>query len=396
MKHFLNRSNITLLIEQAIFSIFNFIVVINLYNDISTLEVASMGVNITALYGAVSVARNLISGEFTQSEFPVNSVKLESLLRIICIRTLAVSPFVLMVMVLSCYFTKTDLRTTMLLLIISVEVIFVDNFRQVQILYSKLQFMSVNLILSILFTCLLVISFKPENQPALMFWLFSFLFYVLIALARYSKIFRRLDQEWFVSSKFVSRKSITVESFTNHSLFYFYNLFFFQINPLLSGEIRLITAWIVNAASSLYITLNNYYTIRLVNYDSSSTEQKSINLLAFLTLTVTALSFSVLHFFVPLTSIKIDALLTFGTCVSSFTFFVHSRISVLYLHAMPFPKFLRLRSTTWAITLSMQLLTTYFLGKEGFVIGSVISCIYVIKGYNRALANSEMLKGDFK
>lgn len=396
MKHLVNRSNLELLFEQAIFSIFNFIVVINIYNDISTLEVAAMGVNITALYGTVSISRNLISGEFTQSKFPLNAIKLEIILRIICIRTLAVSPVVLIVILLSCFFTKTDVETTRLLLLISAEVIFVDNFRQIQILYNKLQFMSANMISSILLTYLLFVWLKPGHQLALMFWLFSFFFYFLIALARYHKIFGRQDQKEFFNSRFVSRKSIILESFSNHSLFYFYNLVFFQINPILSGEIRLITAWIVNAASSLYITLNNYYTIKLVNYDSTYQEQRSINLLAFLTLAVTSLSFSVFHSFVPLSNIKIDTWLIFGTCISSITFFIHSRISVLYLHAMQFPKFLTLRSMTWTTTLAMQLIGTYFFGEKGFIIGSVFSSVYVINSYNRALANSKMVKGDLK
>lgn len=392
MKHLANRRNFQLLFEQAIFSVFNFIVIISLYNNISIIEVAAMGVNITALYGAVSICRNLVSGEFTQSRFPNEAIKIESVLRKVCVRVFSVVPVVTIIISISCYMTNTSLETTILLLLISVEVLLVDNLRQIQILYLNLRFMIVNLMSSIVFTYILMFSLKPESQKVLMFWLFTFLFYSIFAILKYFKIFKSKNEEILIISDFVSRKSITLESFSNHSLFYLYNLIFFQINPLLSGDNRLITAWIVNAASSLYITLNNYYTIRLVNYNSTYQEQKSINYLAFLTLVLTSFTFLIFHSFIPFSNIKIDAWLIFGSCVSSLTFFIHSRISVLYLHAIPFRQFLTLRTLTWIITLSMQLFGLYFFDKTGFIVGSILSFLYVFDGYQRALAATKMLK----
>lgn len=392
MKHLANRRNFELLFEQAIFSVFNFIVIINLYNNISIIDVAAMGVNITALYGAVSISRNLVSGEFTQSRFPNEAIKIESVLRKVCVRVFSVVPVVTIIISISCYLTNTSLETTILLLLISVEVLLVDNLRQIQILYLNLRFMIVNLMSSIVFTYLLMFSLKRESQKVLTFWLFTFLFYSIFAILKYFNIFKSKNEEILISSNFVSRKSITLESFSNHSLFYLYNLIFFQINPLLSGDNRLITAWIVNAASSLYITLNNYYTIRLVNYNSTYQEQKSINFLAFFTLVLTSFTFLIFHSFIPFSNIKIDAWLIFGSCVSSLTFFIHSRISVLYLHAIPFRQFLTLRTLTWIITLSMQLFGTYFFDKTGFIVGSILSFLYVFDGYHRALAATKMLK----
>ena len=392
MKHFISRKNFALLVEQALFSLFNFLIVVNIYSDISILQVASIGVNITALYAAISISRNMISGEFTQSKFPIDDIKLERILKVVCVRTLAASPFVIIVILLSCFFTRTDTETTRHLVIISVEVILVDNFRQIQILYQRLQFMSVNLFLSILLTYLMFVSLNLEDESALNFWLYSLFFYLLILFLRYYKILGRYNQEDLGKFQFVSRKSITVESLSNHLLFYFYNLVLFQFNPLLSGEIRLFTAWIVNSASSLYITLNNYYTIKLVNKQSTEKEQRSINFLAFFSLAVSCFIFSVFYSFITLNNIKFDTWLILGTCISSVTFFIHSRIAVLNLHAMPFSKFLRLQTLTWVITLGIQLIGTYFFGELGFIISSLFSCVYVINCYDRALSSSTLVK----
>lgn len=392
MKHFVSRKNFALLAEQALFSLFNFLIVVNIYNDISIFQVASLGVNITALYAAISISRNMISGEFTQSKFPIYDIKLERILKVVCVRTLAASPFLIIVILFSCFFTSTDKETTRHLVIISLEVILVDNFRQIQILYQKLQFMSVNLIFSILLTYLMFVSLNPEDESALDFWLYSLFFYLLIFFVRYYKILGRYNKKDLDNFKFVSRKSITVESLSNHLLFYFYNLILFQFNPLLSGEIRLFTAWIVNSASSIYITLNNYYTIKLVNRHSTEKEQRSINFLAFFSLAASCFIFSVFYSFVALDNIKFDAWLILGTCISSVTFFIHSRIAVLNLHAMPSKEFIRLRTFTWVITLGIQLIGTYFFGELGFIISSFFSCYYVINCYDRALKSSTLVK----
>ena len=392
MKHFISHKNFALLVEQALFSLFNFLIVVNIYNEISILQVASVGVNITALYAAISISRNMISGEFTQSKFPIDEINLERILKVVCVRTLAASPFVMIVILLSCFLTRTDTQTTKLLVIISVEVILVDNFRQIQILYQRMPFMSANLIFSVLLTYFMFVLFNLEDESALNYWLFSLFFYLLFLFARYYKILSRYNQNELKNFKFVSRKSITVESLSNHSLFYFYNLILFQFNPLLSGEIRLITAWIVNSASSLYITLSNYYAIKLVNNQSTEKEQKSINFLAFFSLAVSSFIVSVFSPMLALNNIKFDAWLILGTCISSLSFFIHSRIAVLYLHAMPFSKLIKLRALTWSITLGIQLIGTFFFQDLGFITSSFLSCVYVINCYNRALSSSNLVK----
>lgn len=391
MKHFINRKNVELLIEQALFSLFNFLIIVNVYSDLSILQVASIGVNITALYASISISRNVISGEFTQSKFPVDDFKLEHVLKVVCIRTLTSSPFLIFVILTSCFLTKTDIGTSGLLVVISVEVLLVDNFRQIQILYQRLRFMSVNLFISISLTYLIFILFNLENESALYFWLYSLFLYLLIFFARYNRILRQFSREELDNFQFVSRKSITVESLSNHLLFYFYNLILFQFNPLLSGEIRIITAWIVNSASSLYITLNNIYTIKLVNKQSTEKEQRSINFLALFSLIVSCFIFSILYSFISLSNIKFDIWLILGTCISSFAFFVHSRIAVLYLHSMPSSKFLGLRTLTWVMTLGILLIGVYFFGELGFIISSFFSCVYVIRYYERALKGSGLI-----
>jgi hypothetical protein len=391
LKHFINRKNVELLIEQALFSLFNFLIIVNVYSDLSILQVASIGVNITALYASISISRNVISGEFTQSKFPVDDFKLEHVLKVVCIRTLTSSPFLIFVILTSCFLTKTDIGTSGLLVVISVEVLLVDNFRQIQILYQRLRFMSVNLFISISLTYLIFILFNLENESALYFWLYSLFLYLLIFFARYNRILRQFSREELDNFQFVSRKSITVESLSNHLLFYFYNLILFQFNPLLSGEIRIITAWIVNSASSLYITLNNIYTIKLVNKQSTEKEQRSINFLALFSLIVSCFIFSILYSFISLSNIKFDIWLILGTCISSFAFFVHSRIAVLYLHSMPSSKFLGLRTLTWVMTLGILLIGVYFFGELGFIISSFFSCVYVIRYYERALKGSGLI-----
>lgn len=392
MKHLLNRKNIELLLEQAIFSIFNFVIVINLYKDISTIEIAAIGVNLTALYAAVSISRNLISGEFTQSKFPFSAIKIQATLRMAALRGLAALPFVSVIMWISCFFTKTDFETSVLMLLISLEVVFVDNFRQIQILYQKLQFMILSLIGSILFALLVVPLFGKKHNLTLLFWFFTFLFYLLIIIVKYGVFSAKNSQDELIGLDFVSRKSITLESFSNHLLFYLYNLAFFQVNPLLSGEIRLITAWVVNSASSLYITLNNFYSIKLVNHDSNLKEQKSINLLSFFTLSFTGIFFYGFHDLLPVGNIEIDFWLIFGACVSSVAFFIHSRISILYLHGLQGRKFLLRRFLTWSVILGLQLIGTLFFAENGFVAGSVLSFVYVLRVYDHALIKTTLLR----
>jgi hypothetical protein len=215
LKHFINRKNVELLIEQALFSLFNFLIIVNVYSDLSILQVASIGVNITALYASISISRNVISGEFTQSKFPVDDFKLEHVLKVVCIRTLTSSPFLIFVILTSCFLTKTDIGTSGLLVVISVEVLLVDNFRQIQILYQRLRFMSVNLFISISLTYLIFILFNLENESALYFWLYSLFLYLLIFFARYNRILRQFSREELDNFQFVSRKSITVESLSN-------------------------------------------------------------------------------------------------------------------------------------------------------------------------------------
>lgn len=390
MKHFINRNNFTLLFEQAIFSLFNFLVVINIYRDISTIQIASIGVDITALYGAVSICRNLISGAFIQNKFPVSEFRLEHLLKIISVRALLYTPLIILVIIVSCYLTSTDSQTTWHLIVISIEIIFVDNFRQIQILYRKVQFMSVNLILSILLSSLIFNLMSLRGNLALKFWFLTLSFYLIIFLAKYFKIFARFSDNELFDVKSISRKVIVIESLANHSIFYLYNFIFFHFNPLLSGEIRLITAWVVNAASSLYVTLNNYYTIRLVNSESNIQEQRSINLLAFLSLTISGLLFSVFQSIIPINNLKIDYWLIFGTCVSSISFFIHSRILVLYLHHVAFGKIISIRALTWTVNLGIQLIGTYFFEKTGFIISSFISFLFVLRLYENALIKSSM------
>ena len=129
-----------------------------------------------------------------------------------------------------------------------------------------------------------------------------------------------------------------------------------------------------------------------MNKQSNEKEQRSINFLAFFSLAVSCFIFSVFYSFITINNIKFDAWLILGTCISSVTFFIHSRIAVLNLHAMPFSKFLRLRTLTWVITLGIQLIGTYFFGELGFIISSFFSCVYVIKCYNRALSSSTLVK----
>lgn len=392
MKHLLNRKSLELLLEQAIFSIFNFLIVINLYKYISTIEIAAIGVNLTALYAAVSISRNLISGEFTQSKFPFSTLKIQDTLRMAALRGLSVLPFVSVIMWISCLFTKTDFETTVLMLLISIEVIFVDNFRQIQILYQRFNFMILSLIASILSTLLVVPLIGKKHNLTLLFWLSAFFFYLVLIIMKYGLYSTKNSQNELTGLNFVSRKSITLESFSNHSLFYLYNLVFFQFNPFLAGEVRLITAWVVNSASSLYITLNNFYSIKLVNYDSNLKEQKSINLLAFITLSFTGIVFYRFHHLLPVGNIKIDVWLIFGVCASSVAFFIHSRISILYLHGLHSSKFLLHRFLTWFVLLSFQLIGTLFFTKNGFIAGSVLSLVYVLSVYNKALLHTTLLR----
>jgi len=164
LKNFLNRTNFELLVEQSIFSLFNFIIVVSMFKELTKIQIAAIGVNLTALYAVVSISRNLISGEFTQSNFPSAFIRVENLLRITAVRALQISPFVLLTMFTSCLMTKLDLETSALMLLLSVEVIVVDNFRQIQILYKNLIMMSLHLVISITITFLIFAFFHQINE----------------------------------------------------------------------------------------------------------------------------------------------------------------------------------------------------------------------------------------
>lgn len=393
MKKLLNRENFELLLEQAIFSIYNFLIVINLYKNLNTIEIAAIGVNITALYGSVSISRNIISGDFTQSKFPFSVITIQDTLKIALRRGLSVVPVVSIVMLFSCTLTKTDFETSLLIVLISVEVIFVDNFRQIQILHHKFRFMIISLVFSIIITFLIMRLLDQNHNFTWLFWFFTLLVYLIAVTVKYKLYSAKISCKEFMDFNFVSRKSITLESFSNHTLFYLYNLIFFQVNPILSGEIRLITAWIVNSASSLYITLNNFYAIKLVNHNSDLKEQKNINWLAILALMCSSVIFYQVHyFFYPVGNAEIDLWLILGTCISSVTFFIHSRISILILHGVQYHKFFSLRFLTWSLILSLQLFPTIFFGENGFIAGSSISFVYVLRIYNLALMQTNLLR----
>lgn len=390
MKNFLNFKSLQLLGEQALFSIFNFLIVIFLYHGYTYSQVGSIGVNITALYGLVSISRNLISGDFTQDEFSTTEIKLEDVLAIVLIRSLKIAPVTSFGLLFSCLLTKTDLSSSFLFLIISIQVTIVDNFRQVEILFSKMNFMSVNLILSVLFSTILFLLIGPDDNRALKFWIVTFFFYIMINLIRVSKISTQIfkvNSRWDSS---ISRKDITLESFFNHSMFFIFNYLFFYFDPTLSGKVRLITAWIVNSASSLYITLGNFYNIKMVNGHSTKSEQRGINTLALTSLSLCAIAFSVISSFLPFNNFFLNGWILFGTCISSLSFFIHSRISVLYLHSNFSNNFLIARITTWFLTLSLQLFPTILFADFGFFVGSIASFFFVTFCYESALSRTDI------
>lgn len=392
MRHFLNRSNFELFVEQTIFSFFNFIIVVSMFKELSRIQIAAIGVNLTALYALVSIARNLISGEFTQSKFPSAFIGIENLIRITAVRALQISPFLVLIMFTSCLITKLDFETSAMMVALSIEVMIIDNLRQIQILYQKLKFMSLNLVISITLTVLIFVFIDQRNNTSLQFWMITSLLYIFITFTKYRVFSTEKSQTRMKDLDYVSRNSITVESFLNHILFYLYTLTFFHLNPTLSGDVRLITAWVVNSASTLYFSLNNLYTIKLVNRDSNYDEQKNINYFAFFTLFATGLLFSQCHDSLPIPQAEFDFWLIAGTCISYLSFFIHSRIAVLFLHDMKSSKFVFYRFLTWSAVLGQQLVGIYYFGKPGFIFSSILSLLSVLWIYFLALSNTSLLK----
>jgi hypothetical protein len=166
------------------------------------------------------------------------------------------------------------------------------------------------------------------------------------------------------------------------------------MNPVLTGEIRLITAWVINSASTIYITLNNYYSIKFVNGDSTRREQRAINAFAMSILLVIGLIFFSVQSLIPFIDVVLDFWLIIGTCFSSLSFFVHSRIAILYLQTKTPVDFFIWRALTWAFTLIIQLFGVYIYGTLGFILCSILSCSYVFFLYERALSALSMLKID--
>jgi hypothetical protein len=360
----------------------------------SNAGIAAMGVNITAIWGIISVARNFISGDFTQGKFQAKEIPIEITLKRVIVRSIAMSPFAAIFILLSCNYTQTNFVTTFLLIIITLELLFVDNLRQIQVLYQKFRTMGCIFCISLFFTFFLHIFVNFTNQKALAFWFVTLFFYLIFSLIRYSAIFRRNQEGALLICNSISRKWITWESISNHLSFYLFNVFLFQMNPVLTGEIRLITAWVINSASTIYITLNNYYSIKFVNGESTRREQRAINAFAMSILLVIGLIFFSVQSLIPFIDVVLDFWLIIGTCISSLSFFVYSRIAILYLQTKTPVDFFIWRALTWAFTLIIQLFGVYIYGTLGFILCSILSCSYVFFLYERALSALSMLKID--
>jgi len=392
MKIILSKSHFFLITEQTIWSSFNFFIAIFVFRNLDLRVAAAVGVNLVAMYGIISILRNFVSGIFLNKGFSTTDFALHLILNNVIKKCLKCSPLIFILMIASSVVTNISYQNAIYLVFIAVFFLFVDNIRQVYIAYHNFGFLIFQSLLSVGASLVISFSFLRNSYLPLSIWSLTysfFTFFTIIYLSLKKTLFGQ-EIDIYIKEGF---QSLVVESFFNHSLFYLFNLILLLIDPDFCGEIRIYTIWIVSAASTLYATLNTEFTLKLVNRLSTKSEQRWLNLFCIAVL----LLFSCLYFFsgdggiVPDEPKHVFNLL--GVVASSASYFIHSRIAVLYYHYMTNVRLVVSRFTTWILLLGNILFFTFVAGSFGFLFSAIGSLFFSFYLYESALTNSKLVDG---
>ena len=392
MKNFdVKQLHFPALIDQLLFSCLNFSFTIILIGNISIYQTAQVGVMLTTLYITISIARNYVSGSYFFSR--TNPMKDERNVFLgLVFKTVKLSPISFCCMFFTANFLELELTASFRFGILTSTFIVVDNLRQIALIKrNPTESIKLFFLTSFFFLCIFYPLTTNLTLTTLDLWILFLLLYVLsYFISLRSKLRVTIDS---ISETFQDfSRPLILDSILNHCIFYFYNLLFFVIDFYVTGEIRLITIWIVNIASTVYTTLNSTFTLNLINGKSTKMEQRFLNVLALLSLVFSLLSIFLIRNFVNVTNFPSDLLLSFCACLSFLAFFIHSRITALIVRSFTLSIFLTLKVFSWLIILMIVLIPFWLFGKVGFEVGSAISLLVSITFFEIAMKYSTLFE----
>lgn len=387
------KKDFKLLFEQGFFSAFNFLLIIFLFKNLSAQEIAAYGVNLTALYGGISILRNLIVGDFLNRQGLLIPTEFSSSVKIIFIRTTFLSPLIFLLLLSSNFLLGGKIYNGLQFAEIGILILFIDSIRQISISFSKYVFLIWSFFISISLTCITVTIFFDFD--VFLFWKIQAMLYIgsFVCIHLYTRTTNSDTNQLKLFSKF--NTLIFLDGLFNHLIFYVYNLLFFKLCLEIAADVRLINIYVVNLASTIYTNLKTNYSIRLLEGRSSIAEQRILNFVCFFSLFSASIGVSIFQKMGFLQNLNLDKVLLVGTCLASSFYFIHSRLTIFYVNMMSTSRFLLIKVSSWCIPLGTILVLTKIAGILGLFISTLLMNFFVLLLFEIALKRSSFI-GDFQ
>jgi hypothetical protein len=388
----LRNSFVPMLFEQLLNSAITFVFTLLIIRGRNLVDIAAIGVSLTGLYLLLTVSRyvansrSLISiGDFQSGE--------TFLLKHSLVKLLQLSPILFLGMfsisTLSGLDANTSLHFATLLIVAAVW----DSIRTVSIRTRGPQLLILGNMMSLI-VLLITVSLLTIHLNFLNLWSLtlsaSSVCYIL--LRRHLRDRTEYFKKYIEEPSYVLTSSVTVEILIAQLIILIWSYFLLQFKPYFSGELRLTQIWVINIASTFYVTLSTLKHKEFLSGKFSINSLTRVNYFAALCLFVAGAHFIIISHFKYFDLPRIDFKTILGTSCLFYTFFVYSRNALLYPYLYKPSQFVLRRAGALVLLFSIVTSSLFFVGNLGFLLTNLFFALLSTFLYKNLLLNLNFSK----